>query len=111
MNIFASAMLFLAALGFWGHAESHYGFRTRVGAGLALVASACLAIYVLASIGPAYERDFHRSAMRLSGELLAKGQTQRVAQAIGDYNTAAATNSTYRASVAMWESLNRKERE
>src|SRR5690348_3949951 len=106
---FASAMLFLAALGFWGHAESHYGFRTRVGAGLALLASACIVLYALPRIGQTYERDFHRSAMRLSGELLAKGQTQRVAQAIRVYNTAATTGSTYQAAVMMWKSLNQEE--
>ncbi len=111
MKFLASAVLLLVAFGFWGLAESRYTFRIRVGAGLALVASACLTLHVLVGIGSGYERDFHRSSIRLSGELLAKGQTQRVAEAIRDYNAAVATGSTYRAAVAMWESLNRKERE
>ena len=104
MTVFPSAVLFLLALGFWGHAESHYGVRTRIAAGIALVASTCLAVLSLSEVARTY--DAHRSAMRLSGQMLSRGQTQRVAQAIQEYNAVATTDSTYRAAVTMWKSLN-----
>jgi hypothetical protein len=44
--------------------------------------------------------------MRLTGELLLKGETQRVEQAIHTYNSNAATGTTYGAALQMWDVLN-----
>jgi hypothetical protein len=55
---------------------------------------------------PRYERSLHRSALRLADELLAKGETRCVEQAIQSYNSAATNKSTYAASMEMWRVLN-----
>ncbi len=71
-----------------------------------------LAIVLAAShVIPSYERTFHKSSIRLSGELLAKGETQRVQQAISTYNNVAATGTTYRAAMQMWNVLNHGSKE
>ena len=55
---------------------------------------------------PRYESTFHRSSIRLAGELLTKGDSERVAHAIRSYNSIATNGSTYAASMEMWKVLN-----
>ena len=99
-------ILFLLALAFWIYAERRLGVGARIGGGvLCIVLIACSA-YFTASVMPSYERTVHRSSIRLTGELLSKGETQRVEQAISTYNSIAATGTTYRAGMEMWDVLN-----
>lgn len=93
------------ALFFWLYAEKKLGVNARVAAGLACMVLVGYSVYVLATIIPKYERSFTRSSMRLAGELMSKGETQRVEEAVAAYN-GAASNNTYRASMQMWNVLN-----
>jgi hypothetical protein len=63
------------------------------------------ALWMSSIVIPSYERKFHKNSIRLSGELLAKGETQRVQQAISIYTNVAATSTTYRAAMKMWDVL------
>jgi hypothetical protein len=93
-----------AACVFWLYAEKKLGVNARVGAALACMVLVGYSVYVLATIIPRYERSFTRNSMRLVGELISKGETQRVQQAVAAYNKAA-SNNTYRASMEMWHVL------
>ena len=99
-------IIFLLALGFWIYAERHLGIAPRIGGGVACIVFVGCTCYYLASIIPSYERTFHRSSMKLTGELMATGATERVQQAVETYNRYASTGSTYTASMRMWSVLN-----
>jgi hypothetical protein len=99
-------ILFFVALAFWIHAERRLGAAARISGGIFSMALIGCAAYFVATIIPSYERTFHRSSMRLTGELISKGETQRVQQAIHVYNGIAATGTTYRAAMEMWDVLN-----
>lgn len=94
------------ALAFWIHAERRLGIVARVCGGLAFMLSVAGCVYVFSGIIPKYERSLHRACMRLSGELIAKGESQKVEQAINTYNGIAANGSTYQAAMEMWKLLN-----
>ena len=99
-------ILFLVMLAFWIYAERRLGVAARVTSGIACMVFIACSSYFIASIMPSYERTFHKSSIRLSGELIAKGETQRVQQAIGTYTNISATGTTYRAAMQMWDVLN-----
>ena len=100
--IFISFLAFV----FWLYAEKKLGVNARVAAALACMVLVGYSVYVFATIIPRYERSFTRSSMRLTGELISKGETQTVEQAVAAYNKFAPTNS-YQASMEMWHVLNR----
>ena len=102
----AFSIIFLVMLAFWIYAERRLGVAVRVASGIACMVFIACSFYFIASIMPSYERTFHKSSIRLSGELIAKGETQRVQQAISTYTNIAATGTTYRAAMQMWDVLN-----
>ena len=97
-------ILFSLALYFWIHAERHLGIGARVCGGLLCIALMAFGGYALAGVGHGYERLLHKNAIRMAGELLLKGETKRVEQAISTYNSIAATN-TYTAAMEMGDVL------
>jgi hypothetical protein len=99
-------ILFLLALAFWLHAERRMGVAARIGGGTACIVLVACGAYFMAGVIPSHERAAHRSSIRLAGELLSKGDTERVKQAINTYNSIAATGTTYRAGMEMWDVLN-----
>ena len=99
-------ILFLMSLAFWIYAERRLGVAARVAGGLACIFLIGCTTYFVATVMPSYERTVHRSSLRLTGELLSKGETQRVEQAVIIYNSIAATGTTYRAGMEMWDVLN-----
>lgn len=99
-------VIFILALAFWIYAERKLGLSVRVWAGLACMAFLGLACTFVANVIPSYERSFHTRSIQLSGELIARGETLRVQQAIGTYTNLAATGTTYGAAMRMWEVLN-----
>jgi hypothetical protein len=106
MQIILLLPLAIAALCLWIYAERRLGLTARVAAGIAFLVLTGLICYFLAGIIPRYESTFHRSSLRLAGELTAKGETQRVLQAVQAYNRVASTGTTYCASMEMWYILN-----
>ena len=100
-------IIFPLALALWIYAERRLGIAARICAGIACIVLIACGSYFTASVTPSYERQLHRSTMRMTGDLLSKGETQRVAQAVGIYNSIADTGTTYRASMEMWDVLNR----
>lgn len=90
----------------WLYAEAKLGRNYRLVSGLACMALTGFACHTYAMIIPRYERTFHRSSIRLMGELLAKGEPQRVQQAMQVYNSAVTNGTTYSAAMGMWSSLN-----
>jgi hypothetical protein len=81
---------------------SSYRWAIAVLTGLTFLLAA---LWITSLVIPSYERKIHNSSLRLSGELLAKGETQRVQQAISTYTNVAATSTTYRAAMKMWDVL------
>jgi hypothetical protein len=104
--MFVLLLLLLLSLGFWIYAERRLSFAARISSGVVCLLLLGANCYFVASVGPSYERTFHKSSIRLSGELIAKGETQRVQQAISAYTNIAATGTTYRAAMQMWDVLN-----
>jgi len=82
----------------------------RISFGLAAIACAAILSWRLAGFIPDVERGHTRSSLRLASELLATGETQRVQQAMQAYSSIAATGSTYRATMEMWDVLNHGEK-
>ena len=76
---------------------------------IAIIVTALVTTEITAII-PRYESTFHESSLRLAADLLSKGETNRVLQALTTYNGIAATGSTYRAAMQMWIVLNNPER-
>ena len=99
-------IVMLAFLLLWVYAEVKLKRAARILSGLAAISCAAVLSWHLAGFIPDIERSQNRSSLRLAGELLATGETQRVQQAIQTYNSIAATGSTYRASMEMWDALN-----
>src|SRR5262245_62116876 len=98
-------LLPFAAFFCWLYAEAKLGTNYRVLSGLLCIGLTGFACYTTAEIVPRYESTAHRASVRLAGELLAKGETQRVQQAIQAYNSKT-SNGTYAASAEMWRVLN-----
>lgn len=90
----------------WLYSEARLSTNHRMISGLCCIGLAAFAGYNLGMVIPRYERTFHKSSLLLAGELLAKGETKRVEQAIRSYNVAATNKSTYAASMEMWSVLN-----
>ncbi len=103
-------LLFSPFLSFfvWLYAERKLGLNLRVLSGLACIALTGFACYFLAKYIPRYESQFHRSSIRLAGEMIEKGQTQRVQDAVRAYNTLATNGTTYGAAMEMWRVLNQE---
>ena len=101
-------ILLLSFLAFfvWLYAEAKLGTNSRVVSGLLCMALTGFACHVIARILPRYESTSHRSSIRLIGDLLAKGETQRVRQAVQAYTLIASNGTTYGASMEMWRVLN-----
>lgn len=101
-------ILFLPFLAFfiWLYAEAKLKTNYRVISGLLCIALTGFACQVFTRIIPRYESTSHRSSIRLMGDLLAKGETQRVQQAVQSYNSIASNGTTYGASMEMWRVLN-----
>jgi hypothetical protein len=99
-------LLPLVALCCWVYAERRLGFTGRIATGIACIVLTGFACHFFAKFIPRYESTFHRSSLRLAGELTAKGETQRVHQAVQTYNSIASTGTTYGASMEMWHVLN-----
>ena len=98
-------ILILLALAFWIYAERRLRVGARIGGGMLCIVLVAFGAYFSAVHLPS-ERLAHRSSLRLTAELLSKGETQRVEQALGVYNSIAATSTTYRAAMEMWDVLN-----
>jgi hypothetical protein len=90
----------------WLYAEFKQRRTARISLGLASIISIAFIIAQLDRILPTYESQVHRSSLKLTGDLLAKGETDRVQQAIEAYNGQASTGSTYNAAFEMWYVLN-----
>ena len=98
-------LLLVLSLIVWIYAEQRLSLVARISSGaicILLLGGNC---YFIASVGPNYESKFHKRSIQLSGELIAKGETQRVQQAFSIYTNIAATGTTYRAAMQMWEVL------
>ena len=104
--VYIAPFILLPLLALWVHAERRWGLAARISFGLALLVACSVIAYDFAKFTPRYESGFHRSSLRLAEELTAKGETQRVQQAVQTYNSIASTGSTYRASMEMWHVLN-----
>src|SRR5688572_25086516 len=94
--------ILLLTLAYWIYAERRLGFGARVTSGVTCIVSVGCTCYYLMNIVPRYERTFHKSSIRLAGQLMATGETERVKQAVDAYNASASTGSTYGASMKMW---------
>ena len=101
-------LLPLVALCFWVDAERRLGFVARLITGAACIVVTGFACSFYAKFLPRIESHSHRVSFRLAGELIDKGDTQRVAQAIQAYNHAAAGGNTYAGAQEMWRVLNRE---
>ena len=99
-------LLPLLALCCWVYAERRCGFAARLVSGIACIVLTGFTCHIVTNIIPRYESASHRSSLRLVSELIDKGETQRVQQAIQTYNNIAATGTSYRASMEMWHVLN-----
>jgi len=104
--VYIAPFILIPLLALWVYAECRRGLAARISIGLALLIVCSVIAYSFAMFIPQYERAFHRSSLRLAGELTAKGETQRVQQAVQTYNSIAATGTTYGASMEMWHVLN-----
>jgi len=98
--------LILLSLIFWIYAENRLSCAYRIAGGVVSMAMIAYTANFTALIIPHYESGFYSSSMRLAAELISKGEPKRVEQAIQTYNTTAATESTYLASMEMWSVLN-----
>ena len=98
-------ILLLLALIVWIYAERRLSLVARISSGAICFLLLVWNCYFIASVGPNYESKFHKRSIQLSGELIAKGETQRVQQAFSIYTNIAATGTTYRAAMQMWEVL------
>ena len=94
-------LLPIAALILWIHAELRLGRWARITSGVVCLLVAIYLTFSLSRVGPRYERDFHRFALKRAEQCLANGETQRVEEALYRYNTIAATGDTYRAAIDM----------
>ena len=90
----------------WLYAEAKLGMSCRVICGLLCIAATGFACHSLARIIPRYESTLHRGSLSLAGELLARGESARVQQAIQTYNSLASNRTTYAASLELWRVLN-----
>jgi hypothetical protein len=97
-------LLFLELI-VWIYAERRLSLVARISSGAICTLLLGLNGYFVASVGPNYESKFHKRSIQLSGELIAKGEIQRVQQAFSTYTNIAATGTTYRAAMQMWEIL------
>jgi len=93
---------------FWLYAERRLGLNARVLSGLACIALTGFACHFLAKYIPRYESRIHQSSIRLAGEMIEKGQTQRVQEAMRAYNNVATNGTTYGAAIQMWRVLNQE---
>ena len=103
------ALVFLlpfSAFFFWLYAEAKLKANYRVISGLLCIALTGFACHVVTRIIARYESTSHRSSIRLMSDLLAKGETQRVQQAVQAYTLIASNGTTYGASTEMWRVLN-----
>jgi hypothetical protein len=99
-------LLLVLSLIVWIYAERRLSLVARISSGaicILLLGGNC---YFVTSVGPNYESKFHKRSIQLSGELIAKGEIQRVQQAFSNYTNSVATDTTYHASKQMWEFLN-----
>jgi hypothetical protein len=83
--------------------------KKGIPAAIAIAAALAASVFVtsvLCRIIPRYESTAHRSSVRLASELLAKGDTNRVLEAMTAYNDIANSGSTYQAALEMWTVLN-----
>jgi hypothetical protein len=81
--------------------------------GLGFLAAILAAAWITSEINaiiPRYESTFHRSSIKLATELLMSGNTNRVLEAFAEYNDTAASDTTYRAAMQMWMTLNHGKR-
>ena len=104
--VYIAPFILLPLLALWIYAERRLGVVARIGVGLALMIACTVIAHEFAMFIPRYERTFHRSSLRLADELIARGETQRVHQAVQAYTSIAATGTTYGASMEMWRVLN-----
>ena len=98
-------LLFLALI-VWIYAERRLSLVARISSGAICTLLLGLNGYFVASVGPNYESKFHKWSIQLSGELITKGEIQRVQRAFSIYTNSVATDTTYHASKQMWEFLN-----
>jgi hypothetical protein len=93
----------------WLVAEFRAGRVARISLGILSIVGAVVVTHVVARIIPGYEQQLHRASLRELGELAAKGDLQRVQQALSTYNDTAGTNgSTYTAAMKMWMAVSAK---
>ena len=104
-------LVFLVAFGHWLYAERRQAVSARVIAGIGCMVLIGFTCYWLGQIIPRYDSSFHRRSMLLTGEMLSKGETQRVRQAVQTYNNIATNGSTYHASMEMLHALNHRQTE
>ena len=100
-------LVFLVVFSAWIYAERKQRFGSRLGLGLASMVAIAFTSYWMGQVIPNYESSFHRRSLQRIGELLAKGETQRVQRAVQVYNTIATNRTmTYRASMELLHALN-----
>ena len=98
-------LLFLALI-VWIYAERRLSLVARISSGaicFLLLVWNCSFVVIM---GPYYDSKFHKWSIQLSGELITKGEIQRVQRAFSIYTNSVAPDTTYHASKQMWEFLN-----
>ena len=98
-------LLMVLALIVWIYAERRLSLVARISSGaicFLLLVWNCSFVVIM---GPYYDSKFHKWSIQLSGELITKGEIQRVQRAFSTYTNIAATGTTYRAAMQMWEIL------
>ena len=102
-------VLVIAILVAWLIAEFQAGRVARISLGILSIVGCVAIAHVVAGIIPSYERQLHRASLRELGQLAARGDLQRVQQALSTYNDTAGTNgSTYTAAMKMWDIVSPK---
>jgi hypothetical protein len=94
----------------WLYAEFKQGHAARISLGIATMISIAFIVAQLGRILPTCESHVHRSSLKLAEELIARGETNRVQQALEAYNGQASPGSTYSAAFEMWYVLNHNPR-
>lgn len=97
----------LLCFSLWLIAEDASSRRVvRMGLGCLAMAAVAVLAYSFARFAPVIESEGIRSSLRLAEQLMSRGDTQRVQQAIHAYNRTASSASTYQASSELWHVLN-----
>jgi len=103
MHIFAIPFLVVPIV--WLYAEFKLGRPARICLGVLSLVTVGLVTYSACSMFRHYESAWHRASIRDAADLLRKGETRPVQEALDQYNSMVATGSTFRASEKMMQSF------